>query len=118
MCVSLQNISFGNNLRTLRPGHRSFWGFTKIIKNKFRGIPALKMDGLTLITESEKANTITSKFSLAHENSTQSNLSATVQYSSSALNDNAFNNDSSTYSSPREIRNMIKKTEKWQGARL
>jgi hypothetical protein len=25
MCVSLQNISFGNKLRTVRPGHRSFY---------------------------------------------------------------------------------------------
>jgi hypothetical protein len=109
MCVGLQNISFGNKLRALRPGHRSFWGFTKIIKKKFRGIPALKMDGLTLITDSEKANAIASKFSLAHENSMQSDLSATVQDSCFILNDNAFNNDSSTYTSPREIRNIIKK---------
>jgi hypothetical protein len=45
--------------------HSSFWGFTKIIENKFRGIPVLKQDGLTLITESEKTNAMASKFSLA-----------------------------------------------------
>jgi hypothetical protein len=54
MCVSLQNISLGNKLRTVRPGHRSFWGFTKIINNKIRGIPALKLDGLTLIPGIQK----------------------------------------------------------------
>jgi hypothetical protein len=53
----------------VEPDHGSFWSFTKINKNKFRAISALKMDGLTLITESEKANAIASKFSLAHENS-------------------------------------------------
>jgi hypothetical protein len=64
--------------------HGSFWGFTKIIKNKFRGIPALKLDGLTLITESEKTNAITSKCSLAHENSMQSDLWLTFASSHTA----------------------------------
>jgi hypothetical protein len=63
---------FGNKVRKLKPGHRSFWNFTKIIKNKFRAIPVLKMDGLTLLTESEKANAMASTFSLAHENSLHS----------------------------------------------
>jgi hypothetical protein len=56
MCGGLRVISFGNKLRALRPGHRSFWSFTRIIKNKFGRIPALKLDGLTLITKSEKAD--------------------------------------------------------------
>jgi hypothetical protein len=51
------------------------------------------MDGLTLITESERANDIASKFSLAHENSLHSDQSASVQDSCSA----------------REIKNIIKK---------
>jgi hypothetical protein len=69
LCRGLSNTVFGNKARNLNPGHGSFWNFTKIIKNKFCAIPALKMDGLTLIKESEKANAIASKFSLAHENS-------------------------------------------------
>jgi hypothetical protein len=68
MCGGLRDISFYNKLRALRPGHRSFWGFSRIIKNKFRRISTLKLDGLTLITESEKVDAITSKFSLAHDN--------------------------------------------------
>jgi hypothetical protein len=55
MCGGLRDISFGNILRAL-------WGFTRVIKNKFRGIPALKLDGLTLIEESEKVDAIASKF--------------------------------------------------------
>jgi hypothetical protein len=64
-----QNTAFGNKVRKLKPGHGSFWNLTKIIKNKFRAIPVLKMDGLTLITVSEKVNAIASEFSLSHENS-------------------------------------------------
>jgi L-alanine-DL-glutamate epimerase-like enolase superfamily enzyme len=67
MCGGLRDISFGNKLRALRLSLRSFWGFTRIIKNKFCGIPTLKLDELTLITESEKVDAIASKFSLAHE---------------------------------------------------
>jgi hypothetical protein len=79
------------------------------IKNKFCAVPALKIDELTLITKSEKANAIASKFSLAHENSLQSDQSSSVQDSCSALYSNAFNNDSSSYTSPRKINNIIKK---------
>jgi hypothetical protein len=50
LCRGMGNTAFGNKVRKLKPGHGSFWNFTKIIKNKFRTIPALKMDGLTLIT--------------------------------------------------------------------
>jgi hypothetical protein len=45
MCRGLRDISFGNKLRALRSGFRSFWGFKKIIKDKFCGIPALKLMG-------------------------------------------------------------------------
>jgi hypothetical protein len=60
------------------------------------------MDGLALITESDKDNAIASKFSLAHENSSHSDQSASVQDSCSALNSDVFNDDSSSYTSPRD----------------
>jgi hypothetical protein len=101
MCGGLSNISFGNKLRALRPGHRSFWGFARFIKNKFRGIPALKMDGLALITESKQADAIAAKFALAHDNTQRSELSTSVRDSCSVLNSNAFNDDPSSYTSPR-----------------
>jgi hypothetical protein len=50
---------------------------------KFREIPALKLDGLTLITESKKADAIASKFTLAHDNTLRSELSTLVQNSCS-----------------------------------
>jgi hypothetical protein len=109
MCGGLTDISFGNKLRALRPGHRSFWGFTRIIRDKFRGISILKLYGLTLITESEIADAIASKFSLAHDNTLRSELSTSVWDSYSVLNSNAFNDDTSLYTSPREIMNLIKK---------
>jgi hypothetical protein len=87
---------------SLRPGDRCFWGFTRNIKDKIRGIPALKLDGLTLITESGKADAIASKFSLAHDNTLRPELSALVQDSCSVLN--TFNDDPS----PREIKNLLR----------
>jgi hypothetical protein len=96
-------------VRKEKPGRGSFWNFTKIIKNKFRAIPALKMDELTLITESEKANAIASKFFLAHENLLHSEQSASVQDNCSALYSDVFSDDSASYTSPREIKDIIKK---------
>jgi hypothetical protein len=101
MCGGLRDISFGNKLRALRPGHRSFWGFTRIIRDKFHGIPALKF-----ITESGETDAIASKFSLAHDNTLQSELSTSVRDSCSILNSNAFNDNPSPYLSPREIRDL------------
>jgi hypothetical protein len=89
---------------SLRPGYRSFWDFTiRNIKDNIHGIPALKLDGLTLITESGKADAIASKFSLVHDNILQPELSALVQDSCSVLN--TFNEG--PYH--REIKSLIKK---------
>jgi hypothetical protein len=117
LCTDWGNTAFGNKVCNLKPGHGSFWNFTKIIKNKFRTISALKMDGLTLIKESEKANAIASKFSLAHENSLHSDQLVSVQDSCSALYSDVFNCDSSSYTSPREIRNIIKKLKNGKALR-
>jgi Reverse transcriptase (RNA-dependent DNA polymerase)/Endonuclease-reverse transcriptase len=108
-CDALGNKSFGDKLATLRPGHKSFWNFTKIIKNKCRSIPALKVDGVTLITEQEKAEAIADKFSMAHENTSQSPLNASVVDSCSVLHVNEFNVDPSALTSPREVKKIIKK---------
>jgi hypothetical protein len=67
------------------------------------------MNGLTFITESEKANAMASKFFLVHENSLHSDQSASVQKSCSTLYSDVFNDDSSAYMSPQEIKNIIKK---------
>jgi hypothetical protein len=102
----MRDIFFSNKIRALRPDQRSFWGFTRIIKDKFRGIPALKLDELTLIAEWEKADTIASKFSLPHDNTLRSEFSTSVRDSCSVLNRNAFNNDPSSYTSTREIKKL------------
>jgi hypothetical protein len=101
MCVELRNRAFGGKLRSLRPGHKSFWNFTKIVKNKCRSVPTLKVNGVTLITEQDKASAIAEKFSRAHENTVQSPLSAVVGESCSVLHDDRFNVNPSTPTSLR-----------------
>jgi hypothetical protein len=66
ICVELGNRAFDGKLRSLRLGHKSFWNFTKIVKNNV----------VTLITELEKVSAITEKFSRAHENTVQSLMGA------------------------------------------
>jgi hypothetical protein len=48
VCQELQNKNFCQKLSTIQPNHKSLFNFTKIIKNKSRGVPALKVDGVTL----------------------------------------------------------------------
>jgi hypothetical protein len=65
MCVELGNRAFGGKLRSLRPGYKFFWNFTKIVKNKCSSVPTLKVNKVILITEQEKASAIAEKFSRA-----------------------------------------------------
>jgi hypothetical protein len=64
----LSNNSFENKIGTLRLGHKSLWNFTKLLKNRARCVPALKVDEKTLITDAEKADAIASKFAESHNN--------------------------------------------------
>jgi hypothetical protein len=54
ICQELQNKNFGQKLSTIQPNHKSLFNFTKLIKNKSRGVPALKVDGVTLLTGPKK----------------------------------------------------------------
>jgi hypothetical protein len=72
-------------------------------------MPALKFNGLTLITEQEKASAIAEKFSRAHENTVQSPLSAVVGESCSFLHDDRFNVNPSALTSPRDVRKAIRR---------
>jgi hypothetical protein len=65
----------------------------------------MEMDGLTLIT-----NAI--KIFLGSKNSLHSDQYASVKGSCSAPNSDVFSDDSSSYTSPREIKNIIKKLKK------
>jgi hypothetical protein len=105
----LSNNSFQRKISTLRPGHKSLWNFTKLIKNRARCVPTLKIGGNTLITDAEKADAIAGKFAESHNNAMISPLANLVQASCSALQDGGLNNDASTYTSPREIRAIIKR---------
>jgi hypothetical protein len=74
-------------------------------------IPALKVDGFTLITEQKNAEAITVKFSMAHENTSQSPMNASVVDSCSVLCVNEFNVDPSALTSPKEVKKIIKKCQ-------
>jgi hypothetical protein len=91
----LNNDSFQNKIGTLRPDHKTFFNITKLIKNKVRCVPALKVGG-----------SIADRFAESRDNSPLTNI---VRASCSVLHDGGFNTDTSTYtSSPREIRNVVR----------
>jgi hypothetical protein len=67
------------------------------------------MGGNTSITDAEKADAIAGKFAESHNNAMISPLANLIQASCSAFQDGGLNNDASTYTSPREIRAIIKR---------
>jgi Reverse transcriptase (RNA-dependent DNA polymerase)/Endonuclease-reverse transcriptase len=107
-CNELQNDSFGHKLSKIRPNHKSLFSFTKLIKNKCRGVPALKIDGVTLLTGPEKANAIAAVFSRAHNNTMPSPLEIIVDEGCSILQNNVVNSNPSNLTSPRELKKIIK----------
>jgi len=109
LCQELSHKSFDNKLRSLKPGHKSFWNFTKIIKNKCRNVPALKVEGRFLLTETEKADEIAKQFSRSHLNTMPSSAESVVNRSCTILNgDSDFNLDPNILTSPRQITKIIK----------
>jgi hypothetical protein len=77
-------------LSDFEPNHKSLFNFTKLIKNKSRGVPALKVDGVTLLTGPEKAEAVASKFSAAHNNTMSSPLEDITEEGCSVLENNEF----------------------------
>jgi hypothetical protein len=71
------------------------------------------VDQKTLITDAEKVDA--SKFAEYHKNTMISPISKIVRASCSVLRGSGFNTDASTYNFPREIKGVVKKTEKRQG---
>jgi hypothetical protein len=90
-------------------GPQILLNFTKIVKNNCRSVSTLKVNGVTLITEQEKASTIAEKFSQAHANTVQSPLPTDVGESCSVLHDDRFYLNPSFLTSPREVRKAIKR---------
>jgi hypothetical protein len=90
VCQELQNKNFCQKLSSFQSNHKSLFNFTKLIKNKSRGVK-LKVDGVTLLTEPEKAEAIASKFSAAHNNTMSSPLEDIVEDGCSVLENNEFN---------------------------
>jgi hypothetical protein len=60
-----------------------------------------------LITDTEKADAIASKFAESHNSTIISSLSIMVRASCSVLEGGGFNTDASTYTFPREIKGVI-----------
>jgi Reverse transcriptase (RNA-dependent DNA polymerase)/Endonuclease-reverse transcriptase len=107
-CEALNNDSFGRKLANFQPNHRSLFNFTKIIKNKKRSVPPLKVNGETLITASEKADAIATVLARAHNNTMPSLLEEVVNDGCLGLQSNEFNLNASNLVSPRELKKIIK----------
>jgi hypothetical protein len=105
---SFRTKSFVKNSAQFSQNINLLLNFTKIIKNKSRGVLALKVDGVTLLTGPEKAETIAFNFSAAHNNTMSTPLEDIVEDGCSVLENNEFNLEASILTSPRESRKLLK----------
>jgi hypothetical protein len=67
---------------------------------------AFKVCGSTLITDADKTAAVADRLAESHDNSQISPLTNLNQASCSVLQSSGFNTDTSTYTSPRDIRNV------------
>jgi hypothetical protein len=95
VCQELQNKNFCQKLCKIQSNHKSLFNFTKLVKNKSRGVPALKADGVTLLTGPEKAEATASKFSAAHNYTISSPLDDIIEDGCSVFKNNEFNLEAS-----------------------
>ena len=66
---ALRNLNWNNKLSQLEPSNQSLWQVSKLLKNKNRFIPPLKLDdGSIALTNDEKANVIADQFVKNHQN--------------------------------------------------
>lgn len=109
---SLRNERWNNLLHTFDHGSKKFWTFTKLIRNKQRYIPPLKINDMILQTDQEKAEAIAEKFAVSH--SISQNLSDLetineVNDANDLFNEqNGVNFDTGTFTKPSEIIRIIK----------
>lgn len=103
--LMLENINVQNNSTKL-------WKTTKIIKKQIKHTPPLKVNGLTLLTDNEKANALSDQFIKAHEitqNYRNSQVDNDVQSSINFLNNTPPNSiDPTILTKPSEIKETIK----------
>lgn len=106
------NNQFQDFLATLPPGHKNFWSFSRIIKNKSKSIPVLVSNGQKLFTSSEKSNCIAEKFAKAHlttfNDHTSPEIEKSVQDCFSKLNEQDIQFDSIRFTEVNEISRIIK----------
>lgn len=66
----LRNDNWSRRLQDLPTddNKKSLWRIAKFLKNRNRGVPALKNDDAILLTSEEKAEALADKFSEFHDN--------------------------------------------------
>ena len=72
----MRNLNWNNKLSQLEPSNQSLWQVNKLLKNKNRFIPPLKLDdGAIALSNDEKANVIADQFVKNHQNPLANNNS-------------------------------------------
>ncbi len=103
---SYHSESWNSNLQSFTNSDNKFWKLSKLIKNRGKLIPTLKLNGQILTTEQEKADTIANCFQGAH-NLTVSQTSChdeeVDRYIAGLTAEHFLNEDSNSLTKPSEI---------------
>jgi len=117
-----RNDNWSQMLSNLPPGDKKFWRIAKVIRGKHSNKVGKLRDGdIDLFTDEEKVNSIANTFEQSH--SLTSHLKHSIdakvkQFNKQLLNDKQVNLDASTYTSPKEIKAIIKKLKSFKAPGL
>lgn len=112
------NSNFTQMLSKLRTGDKKFWRITKAISGKHGKCVSLIQDGDNfLFTDAEKANAVSSSFERSH--SFTANYKHSIDIEVNRFNKRLLENDqsildASTYTTPNEIKAIIKKLKSFK----
>ena len=116
LCDAAYNRSFQRYLDSIIPNedhNKRLWKLTKVLKNKRSNIPPLTINNHILLTDYEKAEAIADKFLANHMTSIHQHTSNDLTNAIRRMNTNLLqifkNNDHSTLSTVREVKNIISK---------
>lgn len=117
-----RNANFGRMVSNLPTGDKKFWRITKAIRGKHsNNISKLQYEGKDLLTDEEKVNCIASTFEKSHTLTASFKHSIDKEvnrFNKIISNDLQPNLAASTYTTPNEIKSIIKKLKSFKAAGL
>lgn len=111
-CNNIRFKHFGSVIKDIGQGSVKFWKISKLLRNKVKYSPPLKVNNSLICSPAEKARVLGESFAKAHENHLPGDPATTdeVQQTITQIaNWSAVNDDWSTFTKPSEVKDIIRR---------